>query len=539
MSIAEIKLSTSVSPDVQPRPDRGSLLLSARGVGKEFPGIRALHAVDIDLVAGEVHGLVGENGAGKSTLAKVLSGVVEPDSGTISVAGQRVARFDPRAARRAGIAVIHQEPHIVPALSPVANVFLGQAVSRAGLLSEAEMRRRFLNWTAYLGINLPTSGSTGVLSIAAQQMIEIIRAFEQDARIVIMDEPTASLGTEDRIGLFKTIDALLLRGSAIVYISHKLEDVLRIAHTISVLRDGQKVMTSRSSDTDVDSLVQAMLDDDLKDALHQRPQASAAPRREALRIASLSTGRLSDVNFSISTGEIVGIAGLVGAGRSTLLRALGGAERPEEGLFFLEGTQVPWPRSPRHAHRCGVVLAPEDRRTEGLIMGLPGWDNVALPTLALRSRLGFTSQRRLREATGQEVVKVDFSPKRLGVAVKNLSGGNQQKLVLGKLLPLLPKVLLVDEPTRGVDIGAKVEIFALLRNLASEGTAVVIVSEEIEELVAVADRIVVLRDGRVVDVVASTTMDSNRILRAMLPTNHQDPSGSLPYQNPFPTKGTA
>lgn len=538
MSTVEIELSTTTLSDVQPRTDRGSVLLSARGVGKEFPGIRALHAVDIDLIAGEVHGLVGENGAGKSTLAKVLSGVVEPDTGTVSVAGRPVVRFDPRAARSSGIAVIHQEPHIVPALSPVANVFLGQTVSRGGFLSESGMRSRFLNWTAYLGINLPTSGPTGALSIAAQQMIEIIRAFEQEARIVIMDEPTASLGAEDRIGLFKTIDALLLRGSAIVYISHKLEDVLRIAHTISVLRDGQKVMTSRASDTDIDSLVQAMLDDDLKDVLHHRPQASATHRREALRIVSLSTGRLSNVNLSIAAGEIVGIAGLVGAGRSTLLRALGGAVHPAEGSFFLEGTQVPWPRSPRQAHRYGVVLAPEDRRTEGLIMGLPGWENVVLPTLALRSRFGFSSQRRLREATGQEVVKVGFSANRLGVAVKNLSGGNQQKLVLGKLLPLRPKVLLVDEPTRGIDVGAKVEIFALLRRLASEGVAVVVVSEEIEELVAIADRIAVLRDGSVTDVVASPNMDSARILRAMLPTNHQDPSGSIRYQSSVPTRGT-
>jgi ABC-type sugar transport system ATPase subunit len=500
---------------------RPPVVLSARGIDKRYPGIQALKQVDIELFEGEVHGLVGENGAGKSTLVKVLSGVLAPDSGSVTVFGRRLERFGPTAGHRAGVAVVHQEPNVVPALSPVANVFLGQVISRSGLLAEREMRRRFLRWTDELNVDLPTSGPSGTLSIAAQQTIEIIRSLERGSRIVMMDEPTASLGQEEREGLFHMLEIMREQGTAIVFISHKLDDVLRVANTVTVMRDGERVLTQGASSTTSGLLVEAMLGRQLGDLLGHRTTPNKRLRTkpaEVLRVESLRVlNALHGIDLAVSAGEIIGIAGLVGAGRSTVLRSIGGAEPSAEGRMFISGKQVPWPRTPRRAHGLGIALAPEDRRTEGLVMSLSSAANLVLPSLSMRGRYGFSSQRSLLLSAESEAARVGFSKTRLRALAGQLSGGNQQKLVLGKFLPFEPSVLLVDEPTRGIDVGAKAEIFRMLQDLASQGAAVVVVSEELEELIGLADRVVVVREGLVSDVVAGDPDHAERILSNMLP----------------------
>lgn len=512
----------TVSPVSNSQPANGPpVVLSARGIDKYYPGVQALRDVDIDLVEGEVHGLVGENGAGKSTLVKVLSGVLAPDHGSVTIFGRRLERFGPSVGHRAGVAVVHQEPNVVLALTPVANVFLGQAIKRGGFLDEREMRRRFLHWTAELNVKLPEKGPSGALSIPAQQTIEIIRALERGSRIVMMDEPTASLGQEEREGLFHMLEVMRGKGTAIVFISHKLDDVLRVADTVTVMRDGERVLTQDAGSTTTDSLVEAMLGRQLGQLIGGQAVPNDGIRRrpaESLRVESLHIPEvLFGIDLSVSSGEILGIAGLVGAGRSTVLRSIGGAEPSADGAMFISGGQVPWPRTPRSAHRLGIALAPEDRRTEGLVMSLTAAANLALPSLGLRSRFGFSSQRRLHDCAGTDAESVGFSKQRLHALAGQLSGGNQQKVLLGKFLPLKPKVLLVDEPTRGIDVGGKAEIFQMLQELASQGTAVIVVSEDLEELIGLADRIVVLRKGAVSDVVSGDQVHAERILSNMLP----------------------
>lgn len=514
----------SSAPGALPGADDGTdaPILQARGITKSYPGVHALRGVDIDLVAGQVHGLVGENGAGKSTLLKVLTGVVVPDSGRIDLAGQPVGTLNPRTARRLGIAAVHQEPSVVPALSPVANVFLGHPASRAGFLRSADMRRRFREWADLLGTNVPAAGQAGALPVGAQQTIEIIRALEQGARIVLMDEPTASLGPQERRGLFRMLESMLAQGIAVVFISHKLDDVLALATTVSVLRDGERVLQVPAAGTSADTLIEAMLGKELEAAFHAGDVPSPGHHfhepREVLRVESLAVpGVLHGVNLSVAAGEIVGIAGLVGAGRSTLLRAIGGAEPTADGVMRIDGREVPWPRTPRHARLRGVALAPEDRRTQGLVLSLSAGENMMLAEQVPRTALGVYRQRMLYAAARDAAEKVGFAPGRVRASAGTLSGGNQQKLIIGRLARNRPKVLLLDEPGRGIDIGAKAEIFRLIRALARSGVAVVVVSEEIEEVIALAARVVVLADATLSESLTGEDITMERVLSRMLP----------------------
>ncbi len=497
-------------------------VLEARGLTKSFPGVRAVDDVSLELLAAEVHGLVGENGAGKSTFVKMLSGAHVPDAGELLIGGRPVRVNSPLSARAHGVTAIYQEPHIVPALTPVANVFLGQERSRGGLRDERGMRRRFLELADELGVTVPAGGPAGRLSIGAQQSVEIMRALERDARVIIMDEPTAALAHDEIEALHRAIGVLLARGAAVLLISHKLEEVLELSATVTVMRDGRKVASTRASETDVDGLVAAMLGERFEGALerakhgYRRTLDRSGPNR--LEVAGLTVpGRLRDIGLEVRRGEIVGVAGLVGAGRTSLLRALAGLEPSASGVLTLDGRPVRWPSTPQAARALGIALAPEDRRRQGLVLGRRGSENVVLSSLRSVGRGGLARRRDVVEAADATAGKVGFARTRLLAPAGTLSGCNQQKLVLAKCVRTAPRVLLVDEPARGIDVGAKAEIFGLLQDLSEQGMAMVVVSEDIEELVAFVDRVVVLCRGEVTAELEPEQATPDALGRAMFP----------------------
>ena len=443
-----------------------------RGIQKRFPGVHALRGVDFDLRPGETHGLIGENGAGKSTLMKILTGAYAPDEGSIEVFDRAIPAGDPIGAHRAGIAAIYQDANIVPMLSPVANVFLGQTLSRGGLLDERRMRRRFTDLASRLGRDVPAAGVAGMLSPGMQQTLEIMRALERDARVVIMDEPTAALNAAEREALFDAIELLEREGRTIVFILDHLDEVLTLCDRVTVLRDGERVLTRDADATTIEELIEAMLGRRLEFALsvaetvRRETAPSATARQTVLRVESLHVpGILQDVHLSVRRGEIVGVAGLVGSGRTTLLRALAGAELPESGVMEVSGRATRWPLTPRHALRLGIALAPEDRRAQGLVQTLSAAENIIGASFRDCSIAGIVFRRGVRYRAAELAERVNFDRDRLDAPVGTLSGGNQQKILLARALRSSPAVLLVDEPVRGVDVGAKAEIFNLLRRL--------------------------------------------------------------------------
>jgi ABC-type sugar transport system ATPase subunit len=493
--------------------------LAATHLTKSFPGVRAVQDVSLDVLPGEVHGLVGANGAGKSTLVKMLSGACRPDAGEIRVMGRVLSDSSPLASRRAGIATIYQEPNVVPELSPVANVFLGQEFARLGFRSERAMRRRFAEWADMLQVSIPARGPTAGLSIGKQQAIEIMRALQQDARVVLMDEPTAALSKGEVEGLHRMIAVLRARGTSLIIISHDLSEVLSLCDRVTVMRDGRKVMCTRSADSDAHALVSAMLGrtfGGVVDDAQSRERRREGTASTLLEIRDLHVpGRLEGVSLTLRRGEVLGVAGLVGAGRTTLLRALAGVEPLATGRLSLEGDAVAWPSRPADAVRLGLAFAPEDRRAQGLVLGLPARDNVTLPSLAKVSRGGWLTTRTTQRAAAAITPSVGLPPGRLAVSAGTLSGGNQQKVVLAKCLGARPNVLLADEPTRGIDVGAKAEIFGVLRRFASDGHGVIIVSEDTEELIAFADRVIVLAGGSVSGDFEGAALSLEPVLKAM------------------------
>jgi rhamnose transport system ATP-binding protein len=465
-----------------------------RGLTKSFPGVAALRSVDLDVRQGEVHGLVGENGAGKSTLIKHLTGLYTPDEGSIELFGHPMENRDARALQQAGIGIIYQERSILPELTAAANVFLGWQKTWGPFISHRATTKRFRELADRLGVALDPDARAGSLSVAGQQLLEIMRALERDHRILIMDEPATSLGEPERERLYGVISDLRRQGLSIIFISHDLEDVLLLCDRVSVMRDGALVATRPAADWSEASLVAAMLGDvDLSRSITRSPPlADEEMRIESLSIASV----VSDVSFTLRSGEIFGLAGLVGAGRTEILRALAGIDRPLAGRMFLGGSEVAWPRSVAAALGYGIALAPEDRKSQGLILGLSGETNVVLSNLKSVSVGGIISDRRLRHEATDVMAALAFDTARLGEPAGNLSGGNQQKLVIGKWLNRKPKILLLDEPTQGIDVGAKAEIYKVVSELANKGMAVILVSSEFEEIVNICDRALVLGGGR-------------------------------------------
>ncbi|MFP3554014.1 sugar ABC transporter ATP-binding protein [Paraburkholderia sp. SIMBA_049] len=479
-------------------------VIVARNVSKAFPGIQALAGVDFELQAGEVHGLVGGNGAGKSTLIKVISGLIKPDTGTVET---KVG-----ADGKGGMATIHQELAIVPEMSAVSNVFLASPSSRLGFLNRRAMYGQYQEVSRRLGARIPPESRSGGLSVADQQLIEIMRALISERSAIIMDEPTASLGETERQNLFRIVKELSENGTAVIYIAHNLDEVLELCDRISVMRNGRLVESRSSSSWTKSELVHAMLGHQ-----PQRPPRNVDKRETdtppVLKVRGLKVTRHApQISFDLQAGEILGIAGLVGSGRTQVLEAIAGVRPASDGRIHVGGREKPMPKSVRAALTEGIALAPEDRKRSGLVLSLPGHENILVTNARRVQRLGFVLQATATVMSAGICRSVGMSPERVNAATVTLSGGNQQKLVIGKWLPTRPAVLLLDEPTRGIDVGAKAEIFCTIRALCEQGMGAIVVSTEFEELVDNCDRVAVMAAGEIRGILSGAEISESRIL---------------------------
>jgi ribose transport system ATP-binding protein len=469
-------------------------LLEMRGIFKSFPGVQALRGVDLRLDAGEVLALLGENGAGKSTLMKILGGAQSADAGTLSLNDQPVSLRSPQDASRAGIAVIYQEFNLVPELTAVENIFLGRERSRAGFLRHAEERRLARALFHRLGAEFDPDVPCRQLTTAQQQIVEIAKALAFEARLLVMDEPTAALTAHEVERLFTVIRDLRQQGLGIIYISHRLDEIFAIADRVLVLRDGLPVGERPIADFSRSTMIEMMVGRQLKDEFPLRSPAIGETR---LEVRGLCRGRaVRDVSFTVRRGEILGLAGLIGAGRTETARLVFGADRREAGEMWLDGRPLDI-RSPQHAIDAGIGFLTEDRKHQGLVLTHPVRDNFALPNLDRLSHHGFVDRRREREEFAEYITRLHIRLPHQEQPAIHLPGGNQQKVVLAKWLARQCDVLIFDEPTRGIDAGAKYEIYQLLNDLAARGKAIIMISSELPELIGMADRILVMHDGRI------------------------------------------
>jgi ribose transport system ATP-binding protein len=477
-------------------------LFALEDITKRYPGVTALAGVHLALTPGRVHGLVGENGAGKSTLLRILAGAAQADEGRILLDGRPVRFPSPRRALEAGITVIYQELALIPELEADANLFLGMEPGRYGLLDRAAMRRVAGETLARLGLALPAPGvPVRSLSVARQQLVELGRALVRNARVIALDEPTATLTPGEVAHLFAQVRALRDAGSAIVFVSHRLDEIRAIADDLTVLRDGEAVWTGPAADVTDAALIRLMVGRDVE---YARQPAARAPAVEPLLVVR-GLGRepaFRDVDLTLHAGEIVALAGLVGAGRTEVARCLAGVDRPSGGTVTLDGRAYA-PASPRAAVSRGVVYLPEDRKRDGLVLGLRVRENVTLSVLERWSRAGVVRSGDERAAAADATARVQLRPPDIERETRTLSGGNQQKVVMARALLADARVLIVDEPTRGVDVGVKTELHRRIRLLADEGRAVLLISSELPEVLALADRIVVMREGRVTGTLAA------------------------------------
>ena len=486
-------------------------LLSMLGIRKSFPGVQALRGVDLDVHAGEVLALLGENGAGKSTLMKVLGGAHRADAGVLEMDGAEVSFGSPQEARAAGIAVIYQEFNLVPELTAAENIFLGQEATRAGFVTRGEEHRRAADLFRRLGVTIDLDTPCSRLTTAQQQLVEIARALARDTRIIVMDEPTAALTAGEVSRLFEIIRDLKSRGIAVIYISHRLDEIFALADRVVVLRDGRNVGARPLEGLSRTELIKMMVGRELAD---EYPRRTTTPGPVRLVVSGLCRGKaVRDVSFTVRAGEILAIAGLVGAGRTETLRLIFGADKRHAGDIILDGCKLDI-RSPRDAIAAGIGLLTEDRKLQGLVLGQSVRENFALPNLGPLSRFGFVDGRREREAFGRHVDQLRIKVPHQEERVRNLSGGNQQKVVLAKWLERDCEVLFFDEPTRGIDVGARHEIYLLMNELAARGKAIVMVSSELPEVLGLADRILVMHEGRITGEIASgPTATQEEIMR--------------------------
>jgi ribose transport system ATP-binding protein len=485
-------------------------LVEMKRITKAFPGVVALDDVTFACCVSEVHAVVGENGAGKSTLMKILAGVYVPDGGEIVLGGENVRIPSPHAAQQLGVSIIYQELNLLPDLNVAQNVLLGREPRGAfGLINEREQAARAQEVLRRLGVDIDPRERLGRLSVAQQQMVEIAKALSLNARVVIMDEPSAVLGGRDLEHLFEVIRALKQQGVAVIYISHRISEIFEIADRVTVFKDGKVVGTFRVAEIDRPSLVRMMIGRSLSETFPRRAEKVGG---EVLRIDGLCVGdRLKGIDLVVHAGEVVGVSGLVGAGRTELAQAIFGTRRIDAGTVQLKGKKVSI-ADPRRALRHRIGYLTEDRNAEGLVMGQSVRENAALPSLDRRQRWGVVDQTTEQEAVASMAESLRLRAPSLGADVENLSGGNRQKVVLAKWLISGPELLIFDEPTRGIDVGAKAEIWQLMRDLAEQGKAVLMISSELPEVIGMSDRVVVMHRGRIVGELPGRTATEEAVM---------------------------
>lgn len=511
--------------------------LSVRGLTKRFPGVLALDDVDFAVHPGEVHALIGENGAGKSTLIKVLTGVYAPDAGELLHRGEPASFATPLAAQQAGISTIYQEVNLVPLMSVARNLFLGREPrSRLGLIDFPRMHREASETLLDYGVRADVRRPLGELGVGAQQMVALARAVSVEARVVIMDEPTSSLEPREVETLFGVIGRLRAQGVAVVYVSHRLDELYAVCDTVTVLRDGRKVHTGPLAELERLRLVSLMLGREIGEVRAEGTtkfggEHEAASREPVLRAEDLSVPHLlHEVSFTVRPGEVVGLGGLLGSGRTETVKAVAGALALSGGRVAVAGAPMRT-GSPPAAIRAGVSLLPEDRKTEGIVPGLSVRENIALAVLPRLSRGGLVSESRIDALVDTFMERLRIKASSPHQKAGELSGGNQQKVLLARWLAAEPRVLLLDEPTRGIDVGAKAEVQKLIDELAEDGLGVVLISSDLEELIEGSDRVVVLRDGAVVGELAGADVTEDRLMEAIaaaaeVPEDPADGSGA-------------
>ena len=480
-------------------------------ISKNFSGVKALDEVSFTAIPGEIHALIGENGAGKSTLLKILSGDYQLDNGSILLDGQLQVITTPANALKKGISVLYQEKNSLPYLSVAENIFMGSLPLRAGsFVDRSKLRSNTQQLIAELKLDLQPEARMGDLSIAQQQMVEILKAYSRNSRIIAFDEPTSSLSTKEIDPFFTLIRRLKVMGMTIIYVSHRMQEILQMCDRITILRDGKHIKTLAANEVDEQGIIKMMVGRDLKDVFHKEKYAKG---EKILEVQGLSRkGILRNISFDLHKGEILGIAGLVGAGRTEMVRCLFGADPWDKGTIRLVGIRENRFLSPEKAIKAGLGLCPEDRRGQGLVLGLSVRENITLVILKKLVRWLFIKRLMEKKITDNYIVKLRIKTPSREQKVANLSGGNQQKVVLSKWLAAKPRVLILDEPTRGIDVGAKIEIYELIVSLATQGVGIIMVSSELPEILGLSDRIIVMRNGFIAGELSREAASEERIL---------------------------
>lgn len=494
--------------------EANSVLLKLTNIGKSFSGIPVLKNVDLDVRAGEVHVLLGENGAGKSTLIKIITGAYSKDEGEMYWEGKQLNIQGPSDAMRLGIATIYQELNLIPELTVYENLFLGRELKRGGkysFLDRKEMKNKARRLLQTLGQDISPEQKVSSLGIGKQQLVEIAKALTLDTKLIIMDEPTSSLSASETEQLLNTVQELKKRGIAIIYISHRLEELMQIGDRITILRDGAKIATLKASETTTDEMVQLMVGRTLDD---KYPKEQFVKGEEGLRIEKLRLkGSDKEISFTAYQGEILGISGLVGAGRTELARAIFGVDPVESGKVYVFGRETPI-RSPQDAIRAGLAFITEDRKGEGLILDQTLDFNMTIASLRKYRKGPFLLLDRLKGVSADYIAKLKVRPNDIKKHARKLSGGNQQKVVIAKWLCTQARVFIFDEPTRGIDVGAKVEVYRLINSLVAEGAVVIIISSELPELLGICDRILVMHEGEITADLPRSEANQELIMKA-------------------------
>lgn len=489
----------------------GNVLVQMKNISKSFSGTKVLKGVNLELGHGEILALLGENGAGKSTLMKILSGIYSKDEGEIYLDGELCHFQNPKEAQNKGVAIIHQEMNLCNDLSVSENIFLGREVMEGLSLNHKKMDEEAQKILDDLGISMKSTELAGDLKVSEQQMVEIAKALSQDAKVLIMDEPTSALSRKEIEDLFRVIRKLRDEGRGIIYISHRLDELRAIVDKVSILRDGENVISGDLKDFSIDDIIRHMVGREIQDKF---PRIHSEKGKEILRVERLNAGpKVRDISFSLYEGEILGIAGLMGAGRTEMTRALFGVDEKTSGKIYLFGEEVK-ANSPKESIELGMALIPEDRRKDGLCTDLSIRENISLPNLdSMKNSLGILSKVLELKISEDTIKSLNVKAKDREMISKNLSGGNQQKVVLGKWLVRNPKVILFDEPTRGIDIGAKVEIYQIMNELKKKGVGVLFISSEMEEVLGMSDRILIFCDGRITGELSREEANQENILK--------------------------